>query len=43
MKEVMKIEDSFLIEKTGLIVSGINYQVDALTWGSVIPKVVFRI
>jgi hypothetical protein len=31
MKEVMKIEDSFLIEKTGLIVSGINYQVDALS------------
>ena len=31
MKEVMKIEDSFLIEETGLIVSGINYQVDALS------------
>ena len=31
MKEVMKIEDSFLIKETGLIVSGINYQVDALS------------
>jgi len=27
----MKIEDSFLIEEIGLIVSGINYQVDALS------------
>ncbi|MEN8220214.1 MAG: hypothetical protein ABFS56_28460 [Pseudomonadota bacterium] len=31
MKAVMKIEDSFLIKKTGLIVSGVNSQVDALS------------
>jgi len=31
MKEVMKIEDSFLIKEIGLIVSGVNYQVDALS------------
>ena len=31
MKAIMKIEDSFLIAKIGLIVSGINPQLDALS------------
>jgi len=31
MKAVMKIEDSFLIAKTGLIVSGVNSEIDALS------------
>ncbi|MEK8016175.1 MAG: hypothetical protein VSS75_004845 [Candidatus Parabeggiatoa sp.] len=31
MKAVMKIEDSFLIAKTGLIVSGVNSKIDALS------------
>jgi hypothetical protein len=31
MKAVMKIEDSFLIAKIGLIVSGVNSQIDALS------------
>jgi len=31
MKAIMKIEDSFLTAKTGLIVSGVNSQIDALT------------
>jgi hypothetical protein len=31
MKAIMKIEDSFLIKKTGLIVSGVNPQIDALS------------
>ena len=31
MKAIMKIEDSFLIAKTGLIVSGVNSQIDTLT------------
>jgi hypothetical protein len=31
MKVVMKIEDSVRIEKTGLIVSGVNSQIDALS------------
>jgi len=31
MKVVMKIEDSVRIEKTGLIVSGVNSEIDALS------------
>lgn len=31
MKVVMKIEDSVRLDKTGLIVSGVNSQIDALS------------
>ena len=31
MKAIMKIEDSFTIAKAGLIVSGVNSQIDALS------------